>query len=189
MNTKFTATDGYYVFPLVKPGMYSIDVSAPGFGVTARRDLVLQIQETVQQDFKLQISGAKADVVVTAAAPLLNTETTDVGNVISEQTAQQLPLNGRNFSQLALLVPGTNPGPVGGIRTQGSGNETQRAGAEVIADGSRGSFNLFLIDGLDDRDQSVGTIKVFPNLESIEEFKSRLATTTLNSHPAVRLST
>src|SRR5579863_9155849 len=45
-NTKFTATDGYYVFPLVKPGMYSIDVSATGFDVTARRDLVLQIQET-----------------------------------------------------------------------------------------------------------------------------------------------
>ncbi len=170
-NIKFTATDGYYAFPLVKPGMYSIEASAPGFDVTTRRDLVLQIQESVQEDFTLQISGAKAEVLVTGAAPLLNTETTDVGNVISEHTSEQLPLNGRNFSQLALLVPGTNPGPVGGIRTQGNGNETQRAGAEVIADGSRGSFNLFLIDGLDDRDQSVGTIKVFPNLESIQEFK------------------
>jgi len=170
-NTSFTANDGYYAFPLVKPGMYSIEASAPGFDLAIRQGLILQIQETVQQDFKLQISGAKTDLLVTAAAPLLNTETTEVGNVISERTTQQLPLNGRNFSQLALLVPGTNPGPIGGIRTQGNGNETQRAGAEVIADGSRGSFNLFLIDGLDDRDQSVGTIKVFPNLESIEEFK------------------
>ena len=170
-TAKATASDGYYVFPLVKPGIYSIEVSAPGFDVVTRRDIVLQIEDTVQQDFRLQISGTRTEVTVSAAPPLLNTETTELGNVIGEHTAEQLPLNGRNFSQLALLVPGTNPGPVGGIRTQGNGNETQRAGAEIIADGSRGSFNLFLIDGLDDRDQSVGTLKVFPTLEGIEEFK------------------
>ncbi len=110
-------------------------------------------------------------VTVEGGAPLLNTESTELGNVLTEHSTQQLPLNGRNFSQLALLVPGTNPGPVGGIRTQGNGNETQRAGAEIVASGSRGSFNTFMIDGLDDRDQSVGTVKVFPNLESIGEFK------------------
>ena len=169
--TKLTGSDGYYVFPLVKPGIYSIKVNASGFADAARPGFVLEIDQTVQQDFTMQISGASTQIVVSGAAPLLNTETTEVGNVITQHTVQQLPLNGRNFSQLALLVPGTNPGPVGGIRTQGNGNETQRAGAEVIADGSRGSFNLFLIDGLDDRDQSVGTIKVFPTLEGIEEFK------------------
>jgi len=168
---KLSEPEGYYVFPLVKPGIYSLEVTAPGFAVVSRRGLVLQIQEVIQQDFQLQVAGAQQKITVTGASPLLNAETTEVGNVISERTTQQLPLNGRNFSQLALLVPGTNPGPIGGIRTQGNGNETQRAGAEVIADGSRGSFNLFLIDGLDDRDQSVGTIKVFPNLESIQEFK------------------
>src|SRR5262249_39739982 len=130
-----------------------------------------QIQQVAQEDFKLQVGGVDQQVTVEGAAPLLNTETTEVGNVISQESTQQLPLNGRNFAQLGLLVPGTNPGPVGGIRTQGNGNETQRAGAEIIADGSRGSFNTFMIDGLDDRDQSVGTVKVFPNLESIEESK------------------
>jgi outer membrane receptor protein involved in Fe transport len=124
-----------------------------------------------QQDFQLQVGDIQQQVTVEGSAPLLNTEATEVGNVISEQSTQQLPLNGRNFSQLGLLVPGTNPGPVGGIRTQGNGNETQRAGAEIVADGSRGSFNTFMIDGLDDEDQSVGTLKVFPNLESIGEFK------------------
>lgn len=169
--TKRTGSAGHYAFPLVKPGIYSIKVNASGFADATRPDLVLEIDQTVQQDLTMQISGASTQIVVSGAAPLLNTETTEVGNVIMQHTVQQLPLNGRNFSQLALLVPGTNPGPVGGIRTQGSGNETQRAGAEVIADGSRGSFNLFLIDGLDDRDQSVGTLKVFPTLEGIEEFK------------------
>ena len=169
--TKLSGSDGYYAFPLVKPGIYSIEVNASGFADATRPDLILQIDQTVQQDLTMQIRGASTEIVVSSATPLLNTQTTEVGNVITQHTVQQLPLNGRNFSQLALLVPGTNPGPVGGIRTQGNGNETQRAGAEVIADGSRGSFNLFLIDGLDVRDQSVGTVKVFPTLEGIEQFK------------------
>ncbi len=168
---KPTASDGYYTVPLLKPGTYSVEVSAAGFTTMTRKDLVLQIQQILQQDFKLQVGATQTEVTVTGAAPLLNAESTEVGNVISQQSTEQLPLNGRNFSQLGLLVPGTNPGPVGGIRTQGNGNETQRAGAEIVADGSRGSFNTFMIDGLDDRDQSVGTVKVFPNLESIEEFK------------------
>src|SRR5438309_38331 len=171
VTTKQTATDGYFTVPLLKPGTYSIEVSTAGFTTAVRRDVVLQIQQVIQEDFKLQVGNMQQEVTVEGGAPLLNTESTEVGNVISEHTAQQLPLNGRNFSQLALLVPGTNPGPVGGIRTQGNGNETQRAGAEVVASGSRGSFNTFMIDGLDDRDQSVGTVKVFPNLESIGEFK------------------
>ncbi len=170
-SIKQTAQDGYYTIPLLKPGVYTIEVTAPGFSVEDRKDLTLQIQQVVQQDFKLQVGNVQQQITVEGAAPLLNTESTEVGNVLSEQSTQQLPLNGRNFSQLGLLVPGTNPGPVGGIRTQGNGNETQRAGAEIVADGSRGSFNTFMIDGLDDRDQSVGTVKVFPNLESIEEFK------------------
>ncbi len=169
--TKQTAADGDYTVPLLKAGTYTLEVAAPGFKSEIRKDITLQIQQVAQQDFRLQVGEVQQQITVEGAAPLLNTESTEVGNVISEQSTQQLPLNGRNFSQLGLLVPGTNPGPVGGIRTQGNGNETQRAGAEIVADGSRGSFNTFMIDGLDDEDQSVGTLKVFPNLESIEEFK------------------
>jgi hypothetical protein len=172
--TKTTSSDGYFTVPLLKPGTYSVEVSAPGFNTERRKDIVLQIQQVVQEDFKLQVGDVRQEVMVESAAPLLNTETTEVGNVLSQQSTQQLPLNGRNFAQLGLLVPGASPGPVGGIRTQGNGNETQRAGAEITADGARGSFNTFMIDGLDDRDQSVGTVKVFPNLESIEEFKVQI---------------
>ncbi len=168
---KLTNTEGYYSVPLLKPGIYSIQVSAPGFATMVRKNLVLQIQQTIRQDFRLQLGRVGQQVTVSGAAPLLNTESGEIGNVISQHTIEQLPLNGRNFSQLGLLVPGTNPGAVGDIRAQGNGNETQRAGAEIIADGSRGSFNDFMIDGMDDRDQSVGTIKVFPNLESIQEFQ------------------
>ena len=169
--TKQTAADGNYTVPLLKAGTYTLEVTAPGFKSEVRKDITLQIQQVAQQDFKLEVGDVQQQITVEGAAPLLNTESTEVGNVISEHSTEQLPLNGRNFAQLGLLVPGTSPGPVGGIRTQGNGNETQRAGAEITADGSRGSFNTFMIDGLDDEDQSVGTLKVFPNLESIEEFK------------------
>jgi outer membrane receptor protein involved in Fe transport len=171
VTIKQTGSDGYYTFPLLRPDIYSVAVSAAGFTAETRNGMALQIQQVMQEDFKLQLGSVQQEVTVQSAGPILNTESTELGNVLSERSTQQLPLNGRNFSQLGLLVPGTNPGPVGGIRTQGNGNETQRAGAEIVADGSRGSFNTFMIDGLDDEDQSVGTLKIFPNLESIEEFK------------------
>ena len=135
------------------------------------------IQQVVQQNFKLQVGTIQQQVNVESTAPLLNTESMEVGNVITQTSIEQLPLNGRNFSQLALLVPGTTPGPVGGIRQTGGGNETKRDGAEITTSGGRGSFNMFMIDGLDDRDQVVGTIKIFPNLESIAEFNIQVANT------------
>ena len=166
-----TSGSGIYTVPLLKPGEYSVRVEAAGFTTMIQEHLTLQIQQVAQQNFKLTVGAIQQQVVVEGSAPLLNTESTELGNVINQESTEQLPLNGRNFSQLGLLVPGTNPGPVGGIRQTGQGNETQRAGAEIVADGARGSFNLFMVDGLDDRDQSVGTVKVFPNLESIQEFK------------------
>jgi hypothetical protein len=172
--THSTDSDGLYTIALLKSGVYSIQVSAPGFAPQTRTNLRLEIQQVAQVDFELQLGGLEQEVTVEGAAPLLQTQSTEIGDVIHRELSEQLPLNGRNFSQLALLAPGAAPGPVGGIRTQGNGNETQRAGAEIVADGARGSFNQFMIDGIDDRDQSVGTVKVFPNLESIEEFKVQI---------------
>ena len=176
-ETRSSGTDGYYTVPFLKPGIYSIEVSAPGFSTAVAKGLTLDIQQVVQQNFKLQVGAIQQQVNVEGVAPLLNTESMEVGNVITQTSIEQLPLNGRNFSQLALLVPGTTPGPVGGIRQTGGGNETKRDGAEITTSGARGSFNLFMIDGLDDRDQVVGTIKIFPNLESIGEFKIQVANT------------
>ncbi len=176
-DTRTSGSDGYYTVPLLKPGTYTIEVSAAGFSTAVAKGLSLDIQQVVQQNFKLQVGAVQTQVNVEGAAPLLNTESMEVGNVINQTSIEQLPLNGRNFSQLALLVPGTTPGPVGGIRQTGGGNETKRDGAEITTSGARGSFNLFMMDGLDDRDQVVGTIKIFPNLESIGEFKIQVANT------------
>jgi outer membrane receptor protein involved in Fe transport len=167
-----TAAGGDYTAPLLKPGTYSVTVRAGGFAPAQRKDISLQIQQTAEVDFQLTLGQLTQEVqVVGSGSAPLQTASAEVGNVITKEPIEQFPLNGRNFSQLALMVPGTNPGPVGGIRTQGNGNETQRAGAEIVANGARGSFTNFMIDGIDDRDQSVGTAKVFPLVEGIEEFK------------------
>ena len=176
-ETRISGANGYYTASFLKAGAYTIEVSAPGFSTAIAKGLNLDIQQVLQQNFKLQVGAIQQQVTVESATPLLNTESVEVGNVISQTAIDQLPLNGRNFSQLALLVPGTTPGPVGGIRQTKGGNETQRDGAEITTSGARGSFNLFTIDGLDDRDQVVGTIKIFPNLESIGEFKIQVANT------------
>lgn len=171
-----TATNsaGFYSKNLLKPGVYSVKVIASGFKAEVRPNLTLQVAQVLAEDIQLQVGDVSQTVTVTGGTPLLNTETTDLGDVISRDPLIQLPLNGRNFSQLALLVPGTNGGEVGGTRASGNGNETQRAGANVVADGARATFNTYLIDGLNDNDQLIGTIKVFPDLEDIQEFKVQI---------------
>ena len=169
-----TNSSGFYSVTLLKPGVYTIQVTAPGFSMAVRENLTLEVAQVLQQDFRLEVGNVKQQITVTGGAPLLNTETTDLGNVISRAPLIQLPLNGRNFSQLALLVPGTNGGEVNGTRSTGSGNETARAGANIVADGARATFNTYLIDGLNDNDQLIGTIKVFPNIEDVQEFKVQI---------------
>ncbi|SFR98232.1 Carboxypeptidase regulatory-like domain-containing protein [Granulicella pectinivorans] len=175
VSTKIvTNNSGYYSAGFLKPGSYSVKVTAPGFEGALSSGMTLQVGQTLGQDFTLKVGQVTETVSVTSDAPLLNAESGELGNVISREPVVQLPLNGRNFSQLALLVPGVNSGAVGGVRATGSGNETQRAGTSITANGARGSFNLYMINGINDVDQSVGTAKVFPNLEDIQEFKVQI---------------
>lgn len=178
VSTKITTNSGgYYSAGFLKPGSYSIRVGGEGFESALVTGLTLQVGQTIGQDFTMKVGKVTETVTVTSASPLLNAESGELGNVISREPVVQLPLNGRNFSQLALLVPGVNSGAVGGVRATGSGNETQRAGTSITANGARGSFNLYTINGINDVDQSVGTAMVFPNLEDIQEFKVQIGNT------------
>ncbi len=167
-----TANDGNYSVPFLKPGTYSVAVEASGFQQGMRTNLVLQVQAILEADFQLQVGRVSQQVVVSTTAPVLQTASTEQGNVVTEDTMQVMPLNGRNFSNLAVLAPGTNAGAQGNTQATGGGNEMQRGGASVVANGGRDQFNDYLIDGLDDRDVAVGGIKVLPNLEGIQEFKT-----------------
>src|SRR5438309_3165710 len=80
VTSKQSASDGYFTVPLLKPGIYSIEVSAPGFSTALRKDVTLQIQQVIQEDFGLQVGNMQQQVTVEGGAPLLNTESTEVGN-------------------------------------------------------------------------------------------------------------
>src|SRR5262245_35697835 len=82
--TRKTGADGYYTAALLKPGVYSIEAGAAGFSTGIAKDLTLQIQQVVQQDFKLQVGGLQQQITVEGGIPLLNTESTEVGNVIAQ---------------------------------------------------------------------------------------------------------
>jgi len=104
-NEKTNET-GNYLFPLLDPGDYEITISALGFKTEHRMGIVLQLQQKARLDFQLQVGQQVETVEVQATAPLLRTEDAALGEVIESKHVVDLPLNGRNFAQLATLMPG-----------------------------------------------------------------------------------
>src|SRR3984893_12229624 len=105
-----TNDSGNYIFPLLDIGEYEVTCGAQGFKTEVARNITLLLQQKLRLDFHLQV-GARAEMVeVTAAAPLLRTEDATLGSVIEARRVVELPLNGRNFAQLATLMPGVTFG-------------------------------------------------------------------------------
>jgi len=97
---------GAYAIAALPIGTYEIRVAATGMRTEVTRGLVLQVSQTVEQNFQLQVGSAVAEVDVSGEAPLVETGTATVGQVIDQKTVQEIPLNGRHFVDLSLLTPG-----------------------------------------------------------------------------------
>lgn len=153
---------GAYTVVGLPPGKYEVTVEAMGFKLASRSDLTLQVAENARIDFTMEL-GATSDVVnVTAEVPVTDTESASTGTVIDNHQVVELPLNGRQFYGLALLVPGVN------------------LSAENSTTGYRGGFNVsgraetnnnFTVNGVDNNDQSVNAPSVRPSVDDIQEFK------------------
>jgi hypothetical protein len=104
-NVSTDATGRYSVIGLA-PAVYTISVRAPGFAQVTRSGLSLAVDTTLKLDFSLMVGGPQTRVEVSAPVPSLQTEAADVGAVINQQLIETLPLNQRDFLQLALLAPG-----------------------------------------------------------------------------------
>ena len=102
-----TNTDGIYNFPSVVPGEYSMQASATGFSAVSQPPVTLQVGQTATFDFHLNVGATTSTVTVTAEAPTLQTATSELGTVVSPAEMNDLPLNGRNFTELLLITPGT----------------------------------------------------------------------------------
>lgn len=170
-----TTTDnlGNYIIPLLPPGDYVLNVEAAGFRKLVQRGLTLQVNQQAHQDLTLQLGQVSEAVEVTAQAPLLESESSGLGTVVSEKLVNQLPLNGRNFVQLAILSPGVNGVGFSATGTIMSGTrpDDRRPGTEIFSNGNREGSNNFLYDGIDDNERLTLSIVLRPAVEAVREFK------------------
>jgi hypothetical protein len=131
-STFVTNGDGFYSAPSLRIGKYDIAVSAVGFATEAQKDIELRVQDRLNFDFTLSPGQTSTTLTVEAVAPILQTEDSSMGQVVSEETMQNLPLNGRNYIQLATLGVGTSPSQRGAERDT------------FIANGAREIQNTYL---------------------------------------------
>jgi hypothetical protein len=164
--TAQTSDSGVYTIPFLPVGDYVVTVEASGFKKLVSNPISLEVNQTARIDLQLQVGGVNEVVNVTDVAPILQTENVTVGNVITGNTTTALPLNGRNFQQLTLLVPGTiNPNP-GGFNSVGQG-----AQGRPYVNGNREQGNAFLLDGISVDETIDNRIGYKPNVDAIAEFR------------------
>jgi len=172
-STATTNALGYYTVTALPPGHYHVEVTLKGFKKVVR-DLDLQVAQVADADFQLEVGELSQSVVVEAGSPVLDTQDSALGEVVEAKQVEEMPLNGRDFTQLALLVPGVIRGS--GNATGNSGNaETfrygQEGGASLVVNGIRAQANNFILDGIDNNEALVNTIVIFPPADAIDEFR------------------
>ena len=176
LTTK-TGAAGEYVFNALPVGKYHLEVKQEGFKTSAA-DFTLEVSQVQEISLKLETGSISTTVDVTGDVPLIDTVTSSTGEVIQGRQVTELPLNGRNFTQLALLTPGVTRGAYGDIASgggSGTNAETYRnsetGGAALSANGLRPQANNFILDGVDNNEGLVNSIIFFPPAEAIQEFR------------------
>ena len=157
---------GRYSLPRVPPGNYSISAEDKGFQISVQSPVVLVLNQVAKVDFQLSVGNVNQTVEVTSAAPILQTQTTQLGTVLDAKTNVSLPLATRNYNQLTLLAPGavtTDPSEFTGAQT------TFSSGRPYI-NGNREEANYYLLDGMDNNQVSENDVGFAPSVDSIQEF-------------------
>ena len=168
-----TDASGRYSFPIVQPAFYSLSAEAQGFKKAVQERVELQVGQVGEINITLSVGDVNQNVEVSAASPQLQTETSSLGTVVDTKLVQELPLNGRNFVQLATLTPGVNGTgfSVSGTIMSGTRPDDRRPGTELFSNGNREGSNDFLYDGTDDNERLTLSITLRPPVEAIREFK------------------
>src|SRR5690348_8182546 len=161
-------SDGTYTFTPVRVGNYKIDVSAPGFQTSSQRNISVDVSSHVEVNIALKPGSVTEVVEVTSSAPILETQTAAVGQVVDRRSVDSLPLNGRNFTFLAQLAAGVN--------TPQADTRGNAASGAFAANGSRPAQNNYLLDGIDNNSDTVDFLNgtnfvVLPPVDAIQEFK------------------
>jgi hypothetical protein len=158
-----TGADGGYSMPLLPPGNYQVSVEVSGFAKAITGVVSLSVNQTARIDVTLSIGQSAQAIQVTGEAPLIQTDTSSLGNVIDQTNVSTLPLNQRNWVSFTYLVPGAQ------FPAEGSIDSTQ--GLALSVNGARETANNFLIDGIDDNDLVINQYAAIPSLDAVQEFK------------------
>ena len=170
-----TQTDdtGHYIINLLPVSIYTIRVEFKGFQPVESRDNRLQVDEQRELDFSMTLSTVSTSVEVNAEAVAVETTNPSLGQVITSQEVAQLPLNGRDFVQLATLTPGataeTNPNSF--FTSAASSEVAARGPFSLSVGGSRPNSTDWLIDGIDNNELTAGGIAILSSIDDIQEFK------------------
>jgi Carboxypeptidase regulatory-like domain/TonB-dependent Receptor Plug Domain len=158
--TTTTSADGTYRIPLVPPGAYQISAELSGFNTQTRQNIVVVLNQQTTLDFVLPVAGVTESVQVSAESPLVEVTRSAPTSSVTQQTIDNLPLNGRNFTDLIALVPGAKPDPT-----------VSNSSSTIEIFGERAGAVSFLVDGAENNDPVYGGPLLRFTQDSIREFE------------------
>ena len=167
-RTAVTSDSGDYVVNLLIPGTYTVSASASGFQKFVVSSVVLSAGDRIRVNAHMVVGKTTETVTVESEESVLKTDSSVLSTTISPQQTQDLPLNGRNFVQLAQLSAGANEGPQTAL-TNGSELDDRRQSASISINGQSDVLNNVMMDGADNNERLIGTIAVRPSVEAIAE--------------------
>ena len=163
---RVTDAEGRFFLPALLIGAWSVTAELAGFQRATHQGIVLELGRTVQLEFRLALGAISEEVTVDVSVPLLQVATAEISDVIETREVQQIPLNGRQFLQLAQLSDAVVI-PPGGTR----GGALQQAGPLPNVGGQRAGHNIYLLDGFKVTDELFNNLVINPSVDSIQEFK------------------
>jgi hypothetical protein len=168
-----TDDSGHYLIPLLPVAVYRIRVESQGFQSTEQKDIRLQVDEHREVDFALVPASVSSTVEVSATEVAVETANPSLGQVITSEEVADLPLNGRDFVQLATLTPGTTQetNPQSFFNGGASSEVSARGTFSLSVGGSRAQSTDWLLDGNDNNELTAGGIAIFSSIDDIQEFK------------------
>jgi hypothetical protein len=164
---------GFYIAPSLPAGSYTISTAPSGFKKTVATAVDLHVGENKVVNLDLQVGQVSETVTVSSDAAPVETRSGGIGSLITEKQVTELPLNGRNYAQLALMVPGVSPvtqaGAGGAFGTAGTGLDSH---VDMSVNGNQSNANMWTVDGVNNMDVgSNATLLIFPSIDSIQEFR------------------
>ncbi len=163
VRTVVTDAGGRFSVPALQPGPYTIKAELAAFVTQTRQGVVLQLGASVAVDFTLKIAGTREEITVTAASPLIDTQQTAVSTVVSQQQIESLPINGRNFISFSIITPG--------VSTDRTPQQGASATSGLTFAGQRARSNNITVDGLDNNDAALGSVRATFSQEAVREFQ------------------